>query len=469
VKIRNKITLWITGAGLLAGLLFSIIITYELIEQPYELLDGELESQAHALIAGLASGAGGLFPQEDMSMLNSLGRLYWFKVFNRQQKLVYSSAMTDLVTLPIRNKNGSYNINATIPPGISALDRDDGKQVTFRVHVFSIDSAGQEYIIQIARPMEKLHEEIVDLIISIIISLILYTITLLLLGYFVAGKILQPIADINTLAREISEKTLDKRIPLGSNKDELYRLSSSLNRMFDRLQYSFKRQKEFIANASHELKTPMVMQRLFFSEAQQREDLPEDFVSRLEPQIKNLYRMDRLVKNLLDLSALERRETFSPKTVNLSDLITSVVSEFREIIEAAGIYLLLNIEEAVRVEADDEKLRQMLINLIDNAVKYNSGENGELRILLTTEQDGARIEIYNRGQGIPTKELKQVFKQFYRVEKSRSTTLGGSGLGLTIVKRIVELHHGTIELTSEPEQWVRIRVVLPSSPLQIVK
>jgi signal transduction histidine kinase len=317
--------------------------------------------------------------------------------------------------------------------------------------------------------MEKLHEEIVDLIISIIVSLILYTVTLLLLGYFVAGKILQPIADINTLAREISEKTLDKRIPLGSNQDELYRLSSSLNRMFDRLQYSFQRQKEFIANASHELKTPMVMQRLFFSEAQQRQDLPKDFVSRLEAQIQNLYRMDRLVKNMLDLSALERRETFSPTTVNLSDLITSVVSEFREIMEAAEIQLLLDIEKSVQVEADDEKLRRMLINLIDNGVKYNSDRNGELRIQLSTEQDDVRIEVYNSGRGIPTEELKQVFEQFYRVEKSRSTALGGSGLGLTIVKRIVELHHGTIELTSEPGQWVRIQVVLPSSPLQIVK
>ncbi len=463
MKIRNKITLWITGAGLLAGLLFSIIITYELIEQPYELLDGELESQAYTLLAGLSSADKGLFPQEDMSMLDSLGRLYWFKMFNRQQKVVYSSAMTGFVNLPLKKKSGSYNINCAIPPEISYLECDNNNRVTFRVRVFTIVFAGQEYIVQIARPMEKLQEEITDLIIAIIVGLLIYTVALLLFGYFAAGKILQPIADINTLALEISEKTLDKRIPLGSTQDELYTLSLSLNRMFDRLQFSFLRQKEFIANASHELKTPIAMQRLFFNEAQQRDDLPREFAARLDGQMKTLYRMDRLVKNLLDLSALEGRETFSAQTIDLSNLMTSVVAEFQEIIEAAGIHLVLEVEKTVRIQADGEKLRQMLINLIDNGIKYNRQEGGELRILLTTKQNDVHIEVFNTGPGIPGQELAQVFEQFYRVEKSRATALGGSGLGLTIVKRIVELHHGTITLTSEPDSWTRARISLPSS------
>ena len=459
MKIRNRITLWITGAGLLAGLLFSVFISFELIEQPYELLDGELDSQAHALLAGLAPGDGGLLLQSDM--LAALGGLYWFKVFNQEHDLLYASAMTRFADLPMRKKSNGYNISTAIPREAASLEQGDNNEVTFRVRVFTIPFAGQQYLVQIARPMEKLQEEIIDLLISIAVGLLFFTLVLVLLGYFVAGKILQPIAAINCLAREISDKTLDKRIPLGNTRDELYTLSLSLNQMFDRLQFSFQRQKEFVANASHELKTPIAMQRLFFDEARQRLDLPEEFIGRLDAQAKSLYRMDRLVKNLLDLSALELGESFEPDSVDLSRLATSVVEEYKEIIQDLAIQLTVDIQQDVQLQADEEKLRRILINLIDNAIKYNSGPDQRIRFCLATDNDHIRIEVYNTSRGIPAEDLKRVFNQFYRVEKSRAAALGGSGLGLTIVKRIVELHHGSIEVDSELGKWVRVRILLP--------
>ena len=458
MKIKNKITLWITGAGLLAGLLFSIVISYEMIEQPYELLDGELDSQAHTLLAGFTEQNGTLVPTANAGMMDALGRLYWLKIFGQHQEVVYASAMTRFAELPLVHKHGGYNVSTTIPREAASLEQDDSNEVTFRVRVFTIPFAGHAYLVQIARPMEKLEEEFFDLLISITVGLVIFTIALLLFGYFVAGKILQPIADINTLAREISEKTLDKRIPLGKNRDELQMLSCSLNQMFDRLQYSFERQKEFLANASHELKTPIAMQRLFFNEAQQRDDLPEEFIDRLGVQMKILYRMDRLVKNLLDLSALELKDTFDTTSVDVSGLASSVLMEYEELIQEADISLRADIEKNIHLQGDAEKIRRVFINLIDNAVKYNSGEKKELRFQLATEKKHAVLEVYNTGQGIPAAELSQVFTQFYRVEKSRAAALGGSGLGLTIVKRIVELHHGRIEIDSEYGHWVLVKI-----------
>ena len=461
MKIRNRITLLITSAGLVAGLLFSVVISYEIIEQPYELLDSELDSQAHTLLAGLDPRDGGLGAQLESPLLNTLGRLYWCKVFNQQHDLVYSSPMTRLVDLPLGKNSNSYNIRTVIPSADPVLAQNAGNEQTFRVRVFTVPFAGQEYLVQIARPMEKLQQEIVDLFSSITIGLILYTTALLLAGYFVAGKILKPIADINTLAREISEKTLDKRIPLSGNQDELYRLSSSLNQMFDRLQFSFQRQKEFIANASHELKTPIAMQRLFFDEVHQRDDLPEDFISQLGAQMKTVYRMDRLVKNLFDLSALELKDFFEPAPVDVSELVSSVLQDYNKIFAAAGIKLTADIQDNIHLQVDEEKIRRTLINLIDNAIKYNVEENGEIRFFLGKDREEVRIEIYNTGQGIPAAERTEVFNQFYRVEKSRSTALGGSGLGLTIVKRIVDLHDGRIEIDSAPGSWVRFCIFLP--------
>jgi len=461
MKIRNRITLWITAAGLLAGLLFSIAISFELIEQPYELLDGELDSQAHTLLAGFSSHKGHLVPQADRTMLASLGKLYWLKIFNKQHQIVFASSLTQFANLPLKKEYGGYNISATIPRQAVSLEQDDRNEVTFRVRVFSIPLGEEEYLVQIARPMEKLQEEIYDLVISIAIGLLLYTIALVLFGYFAAGRILKPIADINVLAREISEKTLDKRIPQGKNKDELYTLSSSLNQMFDRLQYSFRLQKEFIANASHELKTPIAMLRLFFGEALQRNDLPDDLTGRLASQSANVLRMDRLVKNLLELSTLELKETFAPAQVDLTRTLTTILHEFKEIIQAAGIQLDVTLEDVVSLYGDGEKLRRMFINLIDNAIKYNRDENGQIRVSLKKEDKVAEIRMYNTGATIPKAEQNRIFDQFYRLEKSRASTSGGSGLGLTIVKRIVELHQGQIAVEHGHDSGTEIHIMLP--------
>ncbi len=461
MKIRNRITLWITGAGLLAGLLFSIVISYEMIEQPYELLDGELDSQAHTLLAGFTTQANTLVPQADRAMLDSLGRLYWLKIYNKHHQVVFASSLTQYTDLPLKQKYGGYNVSATIPREAASLEQDDSNDLTFRVRIFSIPIGGEEYLVQIARPMEKLQEEIYDLIISIAVGLVLFAVALIVFGYFAAGRILRPIADINILAKEISEKTLDKRIPLGNNQDELYALSSSLNQMFDRLQYSFQRQKEFIANASHELKTPIAMQRLFFSEVVQRSDLPDDLTGRLFTQSEIVLRMDRLVKNLLELSTLELKETFTPTQVDLAQMLSMILNQFEEIMQASGIHLKVEIEEPVFVHGDEDNLRRMFINLIDNAVKYNSRDKRKIRVSLVKKNKEAKIIIYNTGIGIAPEEQDRIFDQFYRVEKSRASTSGGSGLGLTIVKRIVELHHGRIKLEGEFGSWVEFYIFLP--------
>ncbi len=465
MKIRHRITLWLTGAGLVAGLIFSLIISHELLEQPYELLDKDLDTHAYTLLIGLSPQNGSLSSPSDTTILRSLGTQYWFKLFDQKHNLIYTSSMAQLVDLRIKNKRSRYNLKAEMPQGIADLKQEEHNKTPFRVRVFTIPFGDQDYLVQIAKPMAHLQEEITEVFIAIGVGLVFFTLTLILLGYFVAGKILQPITTINTLAREISDKTLDKRIPLGKTQDELYALSSSLNQMFDRLQFSFKRQKEFIANASHELKTPIAMQRLFFDEAIQRDDLPDTFRMKLSAQSEVTLRMNQLVKNLLDLSALEQNGGFDPETINLTELATSVFEDFEEIIQATSICLSLDMKDTIHLPADKEMMRRVLINLIDNAIKYTLKENGEIRFSLSKIDTTVEMKISNTALVIPRDELGQVFNQFYRVEKSRSTALGGSGLGLTIVKRIVELHSGTVDIKSDSEldDWIHLKILLPGS------
>jgi two-component system OmpR family sensor kinase len=268
---------------------------------------------------------------------------------------------------------------------------------------------------------------------------------------------------INRLSRDISDRTLDRRIPLGKSRDELYDLSSSLNRMFDRLQYSFDAQKQFVADASHELKSPITLLTLFMEEALHRKDVPDSFMERLTHQMNILRRMSRLVKNLLDLSALKLKSTIDFEEVNLPGLLKSVLEDYEDVFTARSISVTMNIPEKLRVWGDKDQLQRVFINLMDNAIKYNYA-GGEIKISAEAIGYDLRFSLFNTGRGIPRADLERVFDQFYRVEKSRSLQYGGSGLGLTIVKRIVELHGGTVQMKSEPGAWTRISITFPAPP-----
>lgn len=460
MKIRHKITLWITGTGVLVSLVFSLIIFLEMRELPYRSLDAGLEVIGQILGHLAAEGRipqkrnlSGDFPVD----LN----LYWIKVYDGHMKVLYQTNLTRFTDLPLYHRKTAYTVTAFVPKkGMDASHEED--EAVFRVRTVSIRLKGSRYVIQIGKPVGQLQDEVVDLLQGIGVGLLVTTLLLVVLGYAVAGRILRPISVINGLARDISERTLHQRIPLGKSRDELYRLSSSLNRMFDRLQYSFKMQKRFVADASHELKSPITLLLLFMEESIHRKDLSDSFRRRLVSQMDILRRMSRMVKNLLDLSALELKETVEVHELNLSDLARSVLEDYQEVFAARRVGLSVDIPERVEIRGDEDQLRRALINLVDNAVRYNR-EGGRIEIRISKEDRGIHLSLYNTGTGIAKGELPKVFEQFYRVEKSRSLQHGGSGLGLTIVKRIIELHGGSVEIESELGAWTSVHVYLPFS------
>jgi len=208
--------------------------------------------------------------------------------------------------------------------------------------------------------------------------------------------------------------------------------------------------------------SPITMLRLFFEENIREERLPEFVREKLTAQGAILVRMDRLVKSLLNLSILELKNSCEPEEYNLAGQIASVLQEFTEIFEAGGIRVETDLPSRLPIQADREKIRRVLINILDNAIKYNRPD-GE--IVLRAGEEGGMIflEVQNTGIGVPAAERDKIFEQFYRVEKSRSTAHGGSGLGLSIVKRIIELHGGTVSLDSSFGEWARVRIMLPKN------
>ncbi|NIA19097.1 MAG: HAMP domain-containing protein [Xanthomonadaceae bacterium] len=459
MKIRTRIALWITGAGLITSLFFSLVVFFEMVEQPLKILDSELKSVGKSVISLLEEKKIPITPKE-MKQIPVFAERYWLKVYDEDNNTVYQSELARLIVLPLHNDEHRYTVQIHLPDKQLHLHQDSGGNVAFRVRILKLPANNQTFLVQIARPMERLDEEVVDLIIFLLLGLTASTILLLLLSYFIAGRILKPISAITNMAKDINEKTLDRRIPLGKSQDELHQLSSSLNQMFDRLQYSFTKQKQFLASASHELKTPITMLRLFMDEAVQNQDMDESFRLQMISQRSNLFRMDRLVKTLLDLSALELKEVIEKQDFNLTVLIESLLEDFSAVMSAADISLETKLQENLHLLGDQDKIRRLLINILDNAIKYNY-EGGTIELQTSEDEKNVIISLRNTGPGIPETDLKKVFEQFYRVEKSRSLQYGGAGLGLAIVRQIVKLHDGHLSMESDGKSWACITIALP--------
>jgi len=461
MKIRTRIALWITGAGLITSLFFSLVVFFEMVEQPLQILDSELKAVGKSVISLLEEKKIPINPKKMKKIPIFAGR-YWLKVYDDHKNTVYQSQLARLVNLPLYNDDHHrYTVQIHLPKERLNLNQDSGGNVAFRVRILKLPVNNQMFLVQVARPMEHLDEEVVDLIIFLVLGLAASTILLILLSYFAAGRVLRPISAISNLAKDINEKTLNKRIPLGKNQDELHQLATSLNQMFDRLQYSFTRQKQFLARASHELKTPITMLRLFMDEAVQSQDMDDSFKQQLVNQRTNLFRMDRLVKTLLDLSALELKDMIEKHDFNLTALIENLLEDFSTVISTADISLETNLQENLHLLGDQDKIRRLLINILDNAIKYNY-EGGIIELQASENGKEVSISLYNTGPGIPDSDREKVFEQFYRVEKSRSLQYGGAGLGLAIVRQIIKLHKGSVKVESEPESWTRITIILPT-------
>jgi len=180
-------------------------------------------------------------------------------------------------------------------------------------------------------------------------------------------------------------------------------------------------------------------------------------LSRLNDQV---LRMERLVKDLLNLSSLEMLNGIDPKPVHLTELLSSLAADYQFLVDVHNIHMDIHLPSQFVIHGDAEKLKRAFSNILDNAIKYNV-DGGRIEVFGNLSGAEMTVTVANTGPGVAETEVVKVFKQFYRVEKSRSIQYGGSGLGLAIVKRIIELHNGKVKLESKQGSWTRVTVYLP--------
>lgn len=227
MKIRHRIMLWVAGAGLSTSLVFSLVVFGAMWEQPLKMTDAQLKEIA-AAVAGQLDKSPRPFASDPAKVLPVPSERYWIKVFDRQLRPVYQSELAKAVDLPLRwgKEKKAYSVGVRFPSRRIDLAQDKADNVTFRVRTTTKHIAGSPYLVQIARPMEDLQEEAVELLTAIGIGLAVSTILLLGWSYLLTGRIVKPIAAINRLARDIDENTLDQRIPTGRSRDEIHVLAT---------------------------------------------------------------------------------------------------------------------------------------------------------------------------------------------------------------------------------------------------
>jgi heavy metal sensor kinase len=284
-------------------------------------------------------------------------------------------------------------------------------------------------------------------------------------AWWTTGRTLRTVDSIAATARRIElSQDLSQRIPHlpDAPDDEMSRLVYTFNNMLARLDATFQAQKQFVADSSHELRSPLTVIKgnlELWRKARSEEDR-QIAAAAIEQETA---RMTRLVENLLFLAQMEATPVRSAQPVlrepvELDSLLLMVYQQARAI--GRGHQITLAHEDVVTVQGDRDQLQQLLLNLVDNAIKYTP-TGGTISLGLYGAGDWARLEVSDTGIGIPTDDLPHIFDRFYRSDKARSRTMGGAGLGLAIVREVAEAHGGRVEVFSTPGEGTLFRVWLP--------
>ena len=279
-------------------------------------------------------------------------------------------------------------------------------------------------------------------------------------GIFLAQRALKPVDQITRTAREIEESDLSRRIPVQS-KDELGRLASTLNQMIERLEKAFKRQQRFTSDASHELRTPLAVIQAESTLALNKERTANEYKQSLEIVSNESMLMAKVVDQLLTLARADSgKEQLSFEELDLSELFTGVAAHAEILCRDKGLEFHSDRMETILVSGDRAKLRELFLNLLDNAIRY-SPDGGKISLTLRRAEESAVISIADIGIGISEEDIPYIFERFYRVDKARSRVENGAGLGLAICKYIAEIHGGRIEIVSRLGEGSTFSVWLP--------
>jgi signal transduction histidine kinase len=288
-------------------------------------------------------------------------------------------------------------------------------------------------------------------------------------GWLLAGRALRPLQDITATARRVAGRSLHQRIALDGPDDEIKDLADTFDAMLERLDRAFDSQRRFVANASHELRTPLTINRTLIEVALDNPQASESLRQLGSALLAVNQRHERLIDGLLTLASSEQRVA-DPAAVDLADLARHVTTESREAAHAAGVSIRTDLQPAL-VSGDPVLLERLAQNLLDNAIRYNLPDHGEVTLTTGTVDGNALLTVENTGPPVPAYEIPSLFEPFRRLptterlaDATTTSTGRGAGLGLSIVRSVARAHGGEVHASPKDAGGLTVRVRLPVAP-----
>ena len=301
-------------------------------------------------------------------------------------------------------------------------------------------------------PLGKVQKEIETLWNIAIALSVLFLIFVVIVGYRIIKNAFKPVKQISDTALEIKRsKDFSNRIDLeDSNDDEIHKMASTFNEMLDTVEEVFIHEKQFSSDVSHELRTPITVILAQSDYALQYSDTLEETKESLEVINRHAKRMTNLINQIMELSKLERQKEIEKEKINLSNIVLQLLEDYKPLLESKNLNLVYNVEKDLRIQGNKIMLERVFLNILMNAVKFTKTN---IEVSLTREDKTAVLKIRDDGIGISEENKKFIWERFFQVNDSRNKEENkGSGLGLSMVKKIVDLHSATIDLESELEQ-----------------
>jgi heavy metal sensor kinase len=460
VPLRVKLTAWYSAVFLAAFALFGAVAYYAMRASINTTVDEALHDQ----ISGVEKLMGRILPEGTERLEDELRENFevrrgadFSQIADEQGRWIYRS--------PLMKRYG-VSLPKTARSRITALEVSG---LPLRALTTSIQVDGKTFRVQIAAPMDDFEEALESFRWVLLLSSPLLLVLASLGGYWMSRRALTPVDEITRAAQNISSHNLSSRLAVPETRDELQRLSETLNGMLARLEAAFKRITQFTADASHELRTPVALMRTTAELSLRKPRSRGEYRQALAHILNELEKTSSLIERLMLLARADSGyETLRRVQLNLNDLFREVCKEGRTLAEAKGINFSERVDNTpVGVAGDSQALQRLFLILMDNAVKYTP-PGGQIAASLISSDGFAVAEIRDSGIGIGEADLPHIFERFYRADKARSHEEGGAGLGLSIGRWIAEVHGGAIEVESPTGQGslfrVRIPLASPDSP-----
>jgi len=457
LSIRAKLTVWYFGIAAAVLIAFAIAIYAYLSRGLLTTIDTSLWNHADRIAKATGNPSSNDEPRASGALMLAP---QFVSIVNRNGEITDSIPDAEGLQVPIITE-AIERAAAELKPqynDVSLGPSESTRIITWPAH----DEDGEMFFVVVGQSLRELKSAQRHLLILLAISNPAALLLASLGGLWLAHEALKPVDRLTRAAERIGRGNFSERVEVPRTTDEIGRLAATFNEMISKLEQAFERERRFTADASHELRTPLAVLRGDIEVALRRDRSVEEYKRVLNSSLEEIERITRLADDLLTLVRSDAGDNVVELApVRLDRLAAEVHSYIQPLAEAAGVALTSEgTQHPTVIDGDEKRLKQLLVNLLENAIKYTPA-GGSARLSLATEGSSALIEVSDTGRGIPASSLPRVFERFYRQTDPRDTRVSGFGLGLAISKWIVDAHHGSIEAESTEGNGSRFTVRLP--------